>query len=75
MPAAMRSDAAALIGCVAGAAGVDEVRALLGVAGFQDVRVDVNPHSRAFIRDWMPGSGAENYVASADITARKLVGR
>ncbi len=75
MPAAMRSDAAALIGCVAGAADVDEVRALLGAAGFQDVRVDVNPRSRDFIRDWMPGSGAEKYVASADITARKPLGR
>jgi SAM-dependent methyltransferase len=71
MPAAMRNDAAALIGCVAGAASVDEVRALLRGAGFEDVQVDVSPQSRELIRDWMPGSGAENHVVSAAITARK----
>lgn len=71
MPAAMRNDAAALIGCVAGAASVDEVRALLRGTGFEDVQVDVSPQSREFIRGWMPGSGAENYVASAAISARK----
>jgi SAM-dependent methyltransferase len=71
MPAAMRKDAVALIGCVAGAASVDEVRDLLSAAGFQDVQIDLNPQSREFIRDWMPGAGAERYVASAAIGARK----
>lgn len=71
MPASLQEDAVALTGCVAGAASVEEVGTLLASAGFEDVRVDVNPASREFIRDWMPGSGAENYVASADITARK----
>jgi len=50
---------------------LDEVRALLMEAGFVDVTVDVRPESRSFIRDWMPGSGAEEFVASATIRATR----
>lgn len=47
------------------------IRALLRVAGFEEIRVDVNEASREFIRDWLPGSGVENFVASATIEAVK----
>ncbi len=73
MPAALREQAAALTGCVAGAVNVDTLRALLREAGFEDVRVDVNAASRELIRSWLPGSNAERYVASATIEARKPV--
>lgn len=43
----------------------------LRTAGFVDVRVDLKPASREFIAQWMPGSGAEDYVTAADVTARK----
>jgi SAM-dependent methyltransferase len=71
MPAALRQHIAALTGCVAGAASVETIRELLRAAGFEDVRIDVNPTSRAFIKDWLPGSDAERYVTSATIEARK----
>jgi SAM-dependent methyltransferase len=71
MPEALRREVAAMTGCVAGAAPVETVRALLSEAGFEAIRVDVNEASRTFIRDWMPGSGAENFVASATIAAIK----
>lgn len=64
-------DVAALTGCIAGAAPVDEVRAMLEAAGFEDVRVTVDPHSRGYIQGWMPGSGIEDAVASARIEATK----
>jgi hypothetical protein len=44
---------------------------MLTDAGFADVRVEEKAESREFIKDWMPGSGAENYVVSANVTAVK----
>lgn len=71
LPDSLQSDVAALTGCVAGAASVETIRALLRVAGFDTIKVVVNPASRDFIRQWMPGSGVEDYVASATIEAVK----
>ncbi len=75
LPEALANDVAALTGCVAGAASVDTLLALLRVAGFESVRVSVKEESREFIRDWLPGSGVENYVASATIEAVKPRGK
>jgi ubiquinone/menaquinone biosynthesis C-methylase UbiE len=75
LPAALANDVAAFTGCVAGAASVETIRTLLREVGFESIRVVVNEESRAFIRDWMPGSGAENYVASAAIEAVKPDGK
>jgi hypothetical protein len=44
---------------------------MLVEAGFEDVRVEEKEESKEFIKDWMPGSGAENHVVSANVTARK----
>jgi SAM-dependent methyltransferase len=71
MPAALANEMGALTCCVAGAASVETIRALLRVVGFENVRVDVKAESREFIREWLPGSGAEDFVASATIEAIK----
>jgi hypothetical protein len=44
---------------------------LLRDAGFLDVSVVMKPESAEFIKDWLPGSEAEKYVVSANVTARK----
>jgi hypothetical protein len=41
------------------------------MAGFKDIKVDMKEESREVISQWLPGSGAENYVISAEITAKK----
>ena len=71
LPPGLENDVAALTGCVSGAASVETIRALLRAAGFEQIRVDMKEASREFIRDWLPGSGVENYVASATVAAVK----
>lgn len=44
---------------------------MLLAAGFTSVSIDLKPDSREVIKNWMPGSGAEDFVCSADITAYK----
>jgi arsenite methyltransferase len=57
--------------CISGASTTDEVIAMLKSAGFHDIAVNPKENSKTFIKDWAPGSGAENYVVSADIMAVK----
>ncbi|MDH5491659.1 MAG: arsenite methyltransferase [Myxococcales bacterium] len=71
LPEALQSDVKALTGCVAGAAEAATLERLLEEAGFGEIRVQVNQASREFIRDWMPDSGIEEYIASASIEAVK----
>ncbi len=43
----------------------------LADAGFTDIRLKLKEESRAVISQWLPGSGAEDFVVGAEITARK----
>lgn len=47
---------------------------MLAAAGFEDIRIDVKADGQAIVASWMPGSGAEKYVTSAYVTARKPTG-
>ena len=71
LPARISDDPDAYSGCVAGAALTNDVKNMLREAGFVDVSVEVREDSVRFIRDWFPGTGMEEYVRSAMITARK----
>ena len=69
LPDALAKSVAAHAGCVAGAADTETLQAMLTASGFSAIRITINEQSREFIRDWLPGSGAESYVASATIQA------
>jgi arsenite methyltransferase len=71
LPPVIAESVAAHAGCVAGAVEVAALRTMLERAGFGDIEIAVNEQSREFIRDWLPDSGAESYVASASIQAVK----
>jgi len=71
LTADLAADRALLCGCIAGAAPVHDVEAWLEAAGFDDVRVTVQPESRDIVASWAPGRGIEDHVASAIIEARK----
>ena len=47
---------------------------MLHRAGFVNIQIKPKAESRAFIRDWMPGSKIEDYVVSATIEAVKPQG-
>ena len=71
VPAQFRTSAAALSGCIGGAADRAELEAMLAEAGFEDVRIVPRAESRTFIENWMPGTGIEDIIASATIEATK----
>jgi len=50
---------------------VESLDEYLRKAGFRDIKVEQKEESREVIKQWLPGSGAEDYVVSAEITARK----
>lgn len=50
---------------------MDDVEPTLQASGFTETVVKLKEESRDFIKDWLPGSGCEKYVVSANITAVK----
>ena len=48
---------------------MDDLASSLQRAGFVDVGVVAKPESREFIKDWLPGSKAEDFVVAANVTA------
>jgi AhpD family alkylhydroperoxidase len=69
LPEAMKSDMGLYACCASGAALVGELEAILHEAGFEGIRIEPKDGSRAFIREWAPGSRIEDYVVSATIEA------
>lgn len=47
------------------------VEDMMMAAGFVDVIVSMQAASSDYVKDWLPGSGAEDYVQAANITARR----
>lgn len=71
LPDAMQKEVTLYTACVAGAASVDELTAMLADAGFADIRIAPKDASHEFISQWAPGCGIEDYIASATIEAVK----
>lgn len=58
-------------GCISGASSVEELKKMLTQSGFKDVTIELKEESRAFIKKWVPGSKAEDYIVSAVIKGIK----
>ena len=71
MPDDVRENIELLAGCVAGAARMDELKAMLEEAGFSSIRINPKEESKEVIREWFPESRLEDYVVSATIEAVK----
>ena len=73
LPEALRDDPFLHTACVSGASTIDELKQLLNEAGFGAINIQPKDESRDFIKDWVPGSGIEDYVIAATIEAVKGV--
>ena len=69
LPDEIRENIELHVGCVAGAATIDETKAMLAAAGFEQIRVETIEASNRVIGSYFPGLGLENYVVSARIEA------
>jgi arsenite methyltransferase len=73
LPHALAKSVTAHACCISGAPELGELEAMLTASGFSDIRITINQQSYEFIRDWLPDSGAEEFVASAIIQGTKNV--
>ena len=71
LPESAKDDPIFHSSCVAGAATIDEVAAMLIKAGFVDIAIEPKVGSKAFIKDWLPGTNAADYIVSASIMGKK----
>ncbi|ODN04891.1 putative arsenite methyltransferase [Orchesella cincta] len=71
LPEKIKQDLALYSGCMAGATPINQLRESLESAGFVNIKIDVKEATRNFIKKWSYDSGAEQYVAAANIEAIK----
>jgi len=71
LPEEAKRDLALYAGCVAGAESIKNLEAIMTSAGFEKILIEPKNSSRKFIREWAPGLKVEDFIASANITARK----
>ncbi len=74
LPQEMINNSELYCNCISGAITINELKNILTNVGFKDIAIEPQENSRAFIKDWVPGSDAENYVVSAKIKATKPMG-
>ena len=71
LPPEIQNDLAQISACVGGAATLDDTRAMLESAGFEEIRIETPKESREAIEACTCGSKAGDYVTSAYIQASK----
>jgi C_GCAxxG_C_C family probable redox protein len=71
LPEEVRKDLSLISACIGGAERVEAIKRMLEEIGFEEVKVTPVEASRDFIREWLPGKGLENALASARIEAVK----
>ena len=71
IPDELRTHAAAIAGCIGGAAPLDDVKQMLAEAGFKSIEVKIAARSTEIVDSWV--AGASKYIASATIEARRGV--
>jgi arsenite methyltransferase len=85
LPGQLKSDVEALVGCIAGAVLLDEIRAAASAAGLTDITLTPKTAYVDAMADWQdplyrkildqldPGTRPSDYITSVDISARRPV--
>jgi SAM-dependent methyltransferase len=71
LPDEVRNDLSLHAGCVSGASPIAELKAMLGEAGFIDIRIEARDKNKELNREWTPDGKVEDFVVSATIEAVK----
>ncbi|MCK5334979.1 MAG: arsenite methyltransferase, partial [Gammaproteobacteria bacterium] len=71
LPEEIKNDKELLVGCMAGASTIDELRQMMEESGFINISISPKDESRDFIKDWAPDTNVEDFVISAYIQANK----
>ncbi len=74
VPESIKRDLSLYTGCVAGAATVEETKAMLAEAGFVDVKITINPNATQAIANLFPEHDLSSLGGSASIEARRPSG-
>lgn len=71
MPEEMKNDPALYAGCMAGASLIDDLKEILKISGFKEIKITPKDDSKDFIKDWAPDTNVTDYVLSAHIEGVK----
>jgi ubiquinone/menaquinone biosynthesis C-methylase UbiE len=66
-----RKNLEAFASCVSGAALIDGLHNILKSTGFINIKITPDQNSARMIKEWFPGSGLEDFIVSAHISAVK----
>jgi SAM-dependent methyltransferase len=66
-----KADVTLYTGCVAGAATIEELKAMLGEAGFDRIEIEIPALGRATVAQWFKDNPTASKVAAATIEARR----
>jgi SAM-dependent methyltransferase len=73
LPEHIQKDLALVSACIGGAATIEETQRMLKEAGFEDIIITPKRIGQELINEYLPGSPAGEYVASASIQAQKPI--
>lgn len=71
LPEHIKNDLACMVGCIAGAEYVENIRMMLQNAGFKNIRLQPKSNSKDIVKSLAPGKNIEEFVASYIIEAEK----
>jgi SAM-dependent methyltransferase len=71
LPEKIKNDVKMIVGCIAGAEYLENIKIMLENAGFTKIQMMPKDNSKEIIRTWLPDKGLEEFIASYIIEATK----